>query len=92
MLEYDLEIKLTNLIKGQGLEKLMEKSNLHVLDINLISALSDEEVDDSMTQVSQIFISSPWYADIFYVLQHLNIPVGVSKSRGRSLKSKAFKY
>lgn len=37
MLEYDLEIKPTKLIKGQGLAKLMAQSNLRALDINLIA-------------------------------------------------------
>jgi len=46
MLEYDLEIKPKNLIKGQGLEKLMPESNFHTLDINLIVSLSEEEVED----------------------------------------------
>lgn len=69
MLEYDLEIKPTNLIKGQGLTKLMVESNLHALDINLIAALSEEQKeDDPFLQVSDMFISSPWYSDIVYVL------------------------
>eukprot|EP00253_Pinus_taeda_P032994 PITA_32994 len=47
LLEYDLEIKMTKLIKGQGLAKLMAESNLHALNINLVAALFDnkEEVD-----------------------------------------------
>lgn len=61
MLEYDLEIKPTKLVQGQGLVRLMAKSNLHVLDINIIIAMSKEEVVDSYVQVSQIFTSSPWY-------------------------------
>ena len=43
MLEYDLDINPTKVIKCQGLAKLMVESNLHALDINLISTLSDEE-------------------------------------------------
>lgn len=43
LLEYDVEIKPTKLIKGQGLAKLMAETNLHALDINLITALSDGE-------------------------------------------------
>ena len=46
LLEYDLEIKPTNLIKRQGLVRLMVESNLHALDINLIAAMSEEERDD----------------------------------------------
>lgn len=43
MLEYDLEIKPMKLIKGQGLVKLMAQSNLHDLDINLITAVVEDE-------------------------------------------------
>jgi len=43
MLEYDLEIKPTKLIKGQGLARLMVESNLHALDINIIAAMSEDE-------------------------------------------------
>jgi len=43
ILEYDIEIKPTKLIKGQGLAKLMAESNCHALDINFISALDDQE-------------------------------------------------
>ena len=92
MLEYDLEIKSTKLIKGQGLAKLMAKSNLHVLDINLITTLSNEEEDVTLIQVSDMFLSSPWYSDIIYVLKHLNPPPGMTKSKGRSLKLKYSKY
>lgn len=37
LLEYDLEIKPTKLVKGQGLEKLMTQSNLDCIDINFIA-------------------------------------------------------
>jgi len=69
LLEYDLEIKPTKLIKGQVLEKPMAESNLHALDINLITAMSEEDEDNSPIQVSKFFIDSPWYSDIVYVLQ-----------------------
>eukprot|EP00253_Pinus_taeda_P015204 PITA_15204 len=50
LLEYDVEIKPTKLINGQGLAKLMDETNLHVLDINLIAALSDEDKENSALQ------------------------------------------
>lgn len=56
LLEYNLEIKPTKLIKGQGLAKLMAESNFHALEINLISAMSEEDEDNSLVQVSEIFI------------------------------------
>lgn len=55
MLEYDLEIKPTKLIKGQGLARLMAESNLHALDINIIAAMSEDEEDSSLIQVSEMF-------------------------------------
>ena len=41
ILEYDLEIKPTKLIKGQGLAQLMAESNLQDLDINLVDVLDE---------------------------------------------------
>eukprot|EP00253_Pinus_taeda_P003938 PITA_03938 len=55
LLEYDVEIKPTKLVKGQGLAKLMAESNLHTLDINLITAMSDENEEGSSIQVSAPF-------------------------------------
>jgi hypothetical protein len=36
ILEFDLEIKPTKLIKGQGLAKILDESNYKALEINLI--------------------------------------------------------
>jgi len=36
LLEYDLEMKPTKLVKGQGLAKLMAQSNCDLLGINLM--------------------------------------------------------
>ena len=41
ILEYDIEIKPTKLIKGQGLSKLMAEPNYHALDINFIAQVDD---------------------------------------------------
>ena len=68
MLEYNLEIKPTNLIKGQGLARLMAKSNMHALDINLITAMSEDEEGGSLIQVYKMFLQSSWYSNIVYVL------------------------
>eukprot|EP00253_Pinus_taeda_P021306 PITA_21306 len=51
LLEYDVEIKPTKLIKGQGFAKLMAETNLQVLDINLIAAMFDEDDENSSVQV-----------------------------------------
>ena len=67
IMEYDLEIRPTKLIKGQGLAKLMAESNFKVLDMNMIDALEEiEEFPAPFTE--EKFTNSPWYADIIYVL------------------------
>ena len=43
ILEYDLEIRPTKLIKGQGLAQLMAESSLQALDINMVDALDEQE-------------------------------------------------
>ena len=43
ILEYDLEIKPTKLIKSQGLAQMMAESNLQALDINMVNALEEHE-------------------------------------------------
>jgi hypothetical protein len=52
--EYDLEIRPTKLIKGQGLAKLLAEGNEKFLDINVV--LEDLEKNE-------------WYNDIIYYLK-----------------------
>ena len=92
LLEYDVEIKPTKLVKGQGLEKLMVESILHALDINLIAAISDENEEISSIQVSEMFALSPWYSDIIYVLKNLSPSPGMTRNKARTLKLKAAKF
>lgn len=92
LLEYDVEIKPTKLVKGQGLAKLMAKSNLHALDINLIAVMSDENEKRSLIQVSEMFTLSPWYLDIIYVLKNLSPLPGMPRNKAKTLKLKATKF
>ena len=80
ILEYDLEIKPTKLIKGQGLTKLMVESNLQALDINMLNTL-DEQQELPDPTVEEKFQSSPWYYEILYVLTHLNAPLNYQRPR-----------
>ena len=91
ILEYDLEIKPTKLIKGQGLSQLMAESNLQALDINMVDALDEQEELPAPT-VEEQFQNSPWYTDILYVLANLNTPPNLSKTKARFLKLKARNY
>ena len=44
LIEYDLEIKHTKLVKGQGLAKLMTQSSIHFLEINLLDTSIGTEI------------------------------------------------
>jgi hypothetical protein len=92
MLEYDLEINPTKLIKGQGLPKLMVQANCDVLRINFIVDLSKNPQEEKTMQVTHKFIDSPWYIDIIYVLRNLQAPLGLSNTKARLLKIKATKF
>jgi hypothetical protein len=92
MLEYDLDIKPTKLIKGRGLAKLMVQSDYDAMGINFIDDLSESPQEETTMHVSQKFIDSPWYAEIIYVLRNLKAPLGVSKTKVIFLKIKVVKF
>jgi hypothetical protein len=48
LLEYDLDINPTNLIKGQGISKLMILSNYDVLGINFIANLLENSKEETV--------------------------------------------
>ena len=90
LLEYDIKIKPTKLIKGQGLAKMMANSNCEALQINFISHQANQL--DTEVEVMVDFVASSCYSDIVYVLRNLQAPEGLSKSRGKSVKLKAAKF
>ena len=91
ILEYDIEIKCTKLIKGQGLANLMAKSNFHALEINFLVAV-DEQGEKATPSVKEEFLNSPWYSDLIFVLHNLQAPPGLTKTKDRFLKLKALKF
>jgi hypothetical protein len=88
MLEYDLKIKTTKLIKGRGPAKMMVQSDYDSLGIKFIADLSKNPQEKTIVQVSQKFVDSPWYANIIYVLRNMKAPLGLSKTKARFLKLK----
>ena len=91
ILEYDIEIKPTKLIKGQRLAKLMAESKCNALDINFIAQV-DEQEEMATPSISEAFSHSPWYTDIIFVLQNLQAPPGLSRTKARFLKLKAVRF
>ena len=45
-----------------------------------------------MPQVAECFLSSPWYHDIIYVLENLQAPQGMERTKARFLKQKAARF
>ena len=80
LLEYDIEIKLTKLVKGQGLAKLMAQSNHEVLGINSFESCIDTNAQQEEEQIHPDFLASPWYRDIVHVLLNLQAPSELSKT------------
>lgn len=67
--EYDLDIKPTKLIKGQGLAKLMTDSIHKALGINAVSKCTSQEPHQTaQVSVHKKFTQSFWYTDIVYYL------------------------
>ena len=68
LLEYDIEIRPTKLVKGQGLAKLMDQSNYEALGVNFFEPCADTIAQVEEGQVHPDFLASPWYRDIVHVL------------------------
>jgi hypothetical protein len=96
--EFDLEVKPTKLVKGQGLARLLAESNFRALGMN--NAQEEEgwidmnEIDDQIIEnkIEDKFISSDWYKDIVTYLLTLKCPDELSSSKARTLKLHAVKY
>jgi hypothetical protein len=93
--EFDLEIRPTKLIKGQGLAKLLAEANCQALGISFInecSGIQQGQVSDIEHRREPPLAKCPWYKDVIYFLQELRPPDGLQKSKARALKLKAVRY
>jgi hypothetical protein len=91
ILEFDLEIKPTKLVKGQGLAKLLAESNCKYLGVNFIDTCSEDqqaELSDKSSQDNPPLVECTWYKYIIYFLQELRPPGGMGKRKARALSSK----
>jgi hypothetical protein len=95
ILEYDLTIKPTQLIKGQGLAKLMTESNCKAIGLYHLSDKTRDssfQIEETNSQVNIKYVSSPWYKDIVFFLLNFQSPLELDKSKFRSLKLRTVKY
>lgn len=90
ILEFDIEIKPTKLIKGQGLARLITDSNCKAVNLSLTDS-NIPQVDKKIMPYPNLF-ESHWYRDIAYFLSNPTCPPEMEKSNKRALKLKAIKY
>ena len=74
ILEFDLEMKPTKLVKGQGLARLLVESNCKALRLNFMNANSVNQKTDThknILQISSKLTKCSWYKDLIHFLQTL---------------------
>jgi hypothetical protein len=74
ILEFDLEIKPTKLVKGKGLAKLLVESNYKSLGVSFNNVYSENQQVELSNKISQGGLSlaeCTWYRDIIYFLLEL---------------------
>ena len=94
-MEYDVEIRPTKLVKGQGLAKLLAESNYQALGLHVMAEESvpeEAQVLMEKEKIMEFYSSSAWYVDIVHFLLFLQCPEHLDKKAARSLKLKATKY
>eukprot|EP00253_Pinus_taeda_P022184 PITA_22184 len=100
MIEFNIELRPTKLIKGQGLAKLLAEENCRSLDIDFLCTIAEngqvEEEEIAKTErkqsVAKNLASCNRYVETINFLLKLEIPSGLSTSQARTLKLRAAKY
>eukprot|EP00253_Pinus_taeda_P007123 PITA_07123 len=99
LIEFNIELKPTKLIKGQGLAKLMDEENCRMLDMNWIGTSLDdrktgeETVERGQNQdLAKNLASCEWYSAIAHFLLKLEVAPGLSSSQARTIKLRATKF
>ena len=98
-IEFNIEVKFTKLVKGQGLAKLMAEENYSLLDINCMGSNSGgegtEEVAEEQEQnqfLAKNLATCEWYSSVVHFLQKLRVPPGLSSSQVEAIKLRSAKF
>jgi len=100
LIEFNIELKPTKLVRGQGIARLLAEKNCKSLDINLMNTDSeDSQTERKATtelekkqSLAEDLASCDWYSAIAKFLLKLEIPPGLSTSQARTIKLRAAKY
>ena len=82
--EFNIDIQITKLVRGQGLAKLMTETNLDANQINFIEEENRAYICD--------MDNCKWYADVIYYLQHMVSPPHLSNNEKRTVKLHALRF
>jgi hypothetical protein len=86
--EYDLEIKPTKLIKGQGLAQMLTKGNAQVVDLVCQNNQTRPTLSSKLHRLEQHL----WYSDIIYFISSLTCPSHLIGHKRRDLRLKETMY
>ena len=77
IMEYEVDIRPTKLVKGQGIDKLLADSNCQDLGLHLMAeqpAQEESQAELEKEKIMDCYSTSTWYADIVYFLLYLQCP------------------
>eukprot|EP00253_Pinus_taeda_P002601 PITA_02601 len=100
LIEFNIELKPTKLVRGQGLARLLAEKNCRTLDINCMGSIAEngqtEEEEttelESKQSVAENLASCDWYSAVIKFLLKLEIPPSITQSQARTIKLRAAKY
>ena len=85
--EYDLEIKPTKLIKGQGLAKMLTQKNEEAIEM-----IAENDIPQPTMTPALQNLDNHWYSDIIFFLLHLTCPDHLKGHKRRALRLKTARY
>lgn len=86
--EYDLEIRPTKHVKGQGLAQMLTESNEKALEMVCQNEIFEPSISPELQKLEGI----EWYKDIIYYLTNLTCPDHLVAHKRGALRLKASKY
>eukprot|EP00253_Pinus_taeda_P029152 PITA_29152 len=99
LIEFNIELKPTKLVRGQGLSRLLAEENYKTLDINLMGSDAENDQTKKVTAepeknqtLAENLASCDWYSAIVKFLLKLEVPPRLSTSQARTTKLRATKY
>eukprot|EP00253_Pinus_taeda_P024213 PITA_24213 len=97
LIEFNIELKPTKLVRGQGLAKLMAEGNYRMLDMNWIGTNLDDKQTEEETvghdqSLAENLVSCEWYSKIAQFLLKPEVPLGLSSSQTGTIKLREAKF